>query len=368
MKIAYLANVRFPSERAHAVQIAHMCQAFVANGCDLELFVSNRKTTENQSFVKYFGFVPSFKITRLRNGFFNHKILLTYYLCDVLFVFNFLLFHYQNKFDVIYSRNEWHIFYLSFFVDLKKLVWESHEAKFNFPARALLKKKIKTVVISEGIYNDYVAQGISQSKLLVAHDGIDESFFDIIESKKESRRRLGLPLEKKIAMYIGGFEPWKGVEIFFAAAKQTPDVMFVAVGGREDEVSVYRIKYPEVTFLGQLPYAELRNNQQAADVLVIPNSGKSDVSAKYTSPLKLFAHMASGVPIVASDVTSIVSVTERNLVSLAVPDNTESFAEVIHKVFEQYKQKCLQAQDLKMFSSRYTWRVRARGVLNFFSK
>ena len=43
MKILYLANIRFPSDRAHATQIFNMCNGFASNGADTTLVVADRK-------------------------------------------------------------------------------------------------------------------------------------------------------------------------------------------------------------------------------------------------------------------------------------------------------------------------------------
>ena len=65
MKIAYLANIRFPSERAHAVQIAHMCQAFAQLGNEVDLYVNRRKTEGSQNIHDHFGFDPLFSLHTL---------------------------------------------------------------------------------------------------------------------------------------------------------------------------------------------------------------------------------------------------------------------------------------------------------------
>ena len=44
-KIYYIANARMPTEKAHGIQLAKMCEAFVEQGIDLELVVPRRRTT-----------------------------------------------------------------------------------------------------------------------------------------------------------------------------------------------------------------------------------------------------------------------------------------------------------------------------------
>jgi glycosyltransferase involved in cell wall biosynthesis len=196
---------------------------------------------------------------------------------------------------------------------------------------------------------------------LVAHDAIDESFFEPTETKLEASARLGLPEAEHIVMYIGGLATWKGVYTFCEAATASHTSTFVVIGGSTQEVAEYREKYPAVVFLGQRPYAELRDNQQAADILVIPNSAQTLVSTEYTSPLKLFAHMASQKPLVVSNVPSILRVTGTTEVTVFEADNAVRLAEAIESV----KATSTPPVISKVFASRYTWTNRAKAVLDF---
>ena len=367
MKIAYLANVRFPSERAHSVQIVHMCNAFSLCNAEVTLFANKRNNDSLEEIAKHFSLDLTFKLERLPHGIFWHAFKPAYYFSELYFSLSFLFTKKHNSFDFIYSRHEWIIWFLSLFIKPDKLVWESHEAKLNFPARNVLKKGIKTVTISEGISEDYEKYGVEHRQILVAHDGIDESFFANIETKETARKRLGLPAQGRIAMYIGGFDEWKGVETFFASTDFLENISVVAIGGNPEQIADLLKLYSKVTFLGQLPYGDLKNNQQGADVLVIPNSAKTELSARYTSPLKLFAHMASGVPIVASDIPSLTTVTGSKLITLSAPDSPEALAEGIQLVFTDYEAKKDKAQELKEVSLGYTWNKRAQCIINFIS-
>ena len=364
MKLAYLANVRYPSERAHAAQITHMCQAFAENGIETDLFVNRRSKATKSEIDTHFDLNSKFKVVQISHSWFYPRIKASFYVSELLFVLSFVSTKKYKSYEIVYTRSEWIVWSLSFFVPHKKLIWESHEAKFNFAARSVLRKKIKTVVISEGIFETYEKSGVSKEQMIVAHDGIDESFFEPMISQLDARNRLGLDPSAKIAIYIGGFDVWKGVETFFGAQKSCSEVTFVAIGGSSEQVSKYQKQYPAVNFLGQKPYSELRFNQQAADVLVIPNTATNSLSEKYTSPLKLFAHMASGIPIVASNISSIKTVTA-DLVTLFEPDDSVALAAAIKAVLQNYEEKKLQAQALKKVSLRYTWHERVKNIYKF---
>lgn len=363
IKLFYLANVRFPSERAHATQIAHMCQAFTIQGIEVTLITSNRKAGDELSFEEMYGFSPHFTHQTVNNGWsFGTGITVGFLLSELVFLWHVFSKGHLSSFEKVYVRDEILAWLVSWFVATDKLVWESHEAKYSFFARRLLKKGVKIVCISEGIKDVYEKKGVPEQQLLVAHDGIDESFFAEPISQAAARERLGLPLDRTIAMYIGGFDAWKGVETFFKAAVLAPEVMFVAIGGTEELVEQYQNEYSNVTFLGAKPYKDLVYNQQAADVLVIPNSATASIGATYTSPLKLFAHMASSVPLVVSRVPSLESVLGEQG-SYFTPDDATSLAQVVNTVIKGSKKE--KPTVFYGMAKRFTWTRRASAILSF---
>ena len=365
MKLAYLANVRFPSERAHSVQIAHMCQAFAEKRCTVDLYVNKREHKILDSVINTYGFKSKFEVTRLFPSYIFPNLKFTFYISEFIFTLHFLL-NRNKKYDVIYSRSEWIIFFLSFFCSSRRLVWESHEAKLNVVARYILfQRKIKCVVISEGIKDEYLQIKVEPDQLCVAHDAVDSSFFSpSLPNKQSVRTRLGLQNGIKNVMYIGGLDTWKGVGVFCEASTKLENINFVIIGGTLSQLEVYKNKYPNIQFLGQLPYKDLPANQQAADILIIPNTATNLLSSKYTSPLKLFAHATSGIPLVISNVRSL-TVVVNELVSTFRPDDPDDLVSVIDSVFENYDYCKLQALQLQRLATDFTWDARAKKILNF---
>jgi glycosyltransferase involved in cell wall biosynthesis len=218
-------------------------------------------------------------------------------------------------------------------------------------------------VISEGIKARYLASGFDGARIMVAHDAIDDSFFEVPIEQGEARRRLGLEEGKPIVMYIGGFDRWKGVHTLFEAAALMPDVRVVAIGGTPEMVEALRPQYPRVQFLGSRPYRELHNHQQAADVLVIPNTAKNALSAEYTSPLKLFSHMASHVPIVLSDIPSLRAVLDDTAGYFFTPDDPQALARAVTEALQDRAEAKQKADAAYEKSKQYTWRTRAAAII-----
>ena len=67
--------------------------------------------------------------------------------------------------------------------------------------------------------------------MLVADDAIDETFFTETISKQEARRKLGIPEDEFVVMYIGGLAAWKGVNTFYKGAAKMSTAQFYVIGG-----------------------------------------------------------------------------------------------------------------------------------------
>lgn len=372
MKLCYLLHGRFPSERAHSTQIVKMCNALASHGVDVTLAVSDRATHIKETAEEYYGEPFHFAVQRVpvfdtvsrgsrwprvfhRPLFFLEQLSYFWHLTGL------------RQFDVIYGREPTLLYLIGRRVGFDRVVYESHDANTSFFARRLLAQGVKTVVISEGIRDAYRALGVPDAQLLVAHDAIDESFFEPAEDPQAARKRLGITSDRPFAMYIGGFDAWKGVETFLAAAVHVPEVHFVAVGGSATAVTRFQEQYPQVQFLGSRPYRELRDNQQAADVLVVPNTAKNDLSAKYTSPLKVFAHLASGVPLVCTDIPSLRNAVPRDAAFWCASDDPSALAAAVRSALARPAEARTRTTRAREVAHAHTWSKRARAITEFIS-
>ncbi len=375
MKICYLANSRFPSERAHMTQIVQMCNAFAQHGHEVTLLVTDRRTDIAQSPELFFGVPFSFSVVRVavpdvagrapRIPSFLRPYL--FFIQRIAFVYQSMRYISKNKYTHLYGRDEWILWFLSFLVSVP-IVWESHEARTSPVSRKLLRKVSRVVVISEGLRKFYIGTGVSPENILVAHDAVDARFFEPHISPEVARLNLGITTKKPVVLYIGEFDTWKGVHTLFEASKNQDIFDVYVIGGKEYEVSQLATQYPRVHFLGRRPYRELPQHQQAADILVIPNTAKNSLSAEYTSPLKLFAYMTARKPIVASHIESITSILSSEDAFFFKADSVEDLRNTIafvvtHPSLAQEKVACVCKK-----SRMYSWNNRAGVILDYISK
>jgi len=361
MKILYIANSRLPTDNAHGVQIMKTCEALANAGAEVTLVRPWRINRLKGDPFDFYNIKRNFKIVTL-------PVIDTlmfgpigFWIQNIKFGSLVYLWLFFKTYDVVYSRDELPLYMASFAA--KKCIWESHTGRYNGLIARLLKRIALLVVITRGGSDFYAEKGFPKEQIHVAPDAVSPEDFDHPQSKRDSRTRLGLPFDKKLAMYIGKLEAWKGAETLCAASEFLPhDVRVAVIGGELNEMVELKQKYPKVIFLGWKPYAELPDNQAAGDVLVLPNSAKSEISMHFTSPLKLFTYMASGIPIVASDVPSIREILTEETAFWFKPDDAKDLADKIALALSSSDSHAT-AQAAREEVKKYSWDVRARNIV-----
>lgn len=352
MKILYLANIRIPTEKAHGIQIMKTCEAFSNLGHEVVLLVPWRFNKIKEDPFTYYGVKENFKIKKIfsvdlvrygKIGFLIHTFLFSEISAW------YMLF---KRFDLIYSRDEMPLFFAGAFK--KNIVYEAHTPRFNF----FIKRFSKIITISNGLKQFYIKKGVDEDKIYTVPDAVDLDMFNILETKSECRKKFNLPINKKIVMYTGHLYDWKGVDIL-AQSKEFLDenIEIIFVGGLEKDIEKFRKKYNNVSVLGSVLHKDIPYYLKSADVLVLPNSAKSDVSKLYTSPMKLFEYMASGIPIVASDLPSIREILNEENSTFVEADNPEALAIGIRNALNKDGIKAM--NDVK----EYTWNKRVGMIL-----
>lgn len=365
MIIYYLANIRFPTEKAHGVQVAKMCESFANMGHSVELVIPIRKNDISTDPFEYYSIHGNFRIKKTFSLDLIFLGRIGFLIQSITFSISSFIYLVSKKADIIYSRDDIPLYVVGL-LNIKR-VYEAHTPRFNFFTKKVLKNVERIISISGGLKDFYVSNGIDEEKIMVAHDAASLTDSKEKISKNEIRKKLGITLDKKVALYIGRVDTWKGVKTLFEASRalEEKNIVTVIIGGEEKQIEILRKEYPNVQFLGYKPYKEVFQNQQAGDVLVLPNTGKDDISCFYTSPLKLFTYMSSGIPIVASDLPSIREVLNEDSVIFFEPDNSDSLTKAIIETLQDKNHSLDLAMKAKEEVLNYTWKGRVEKIISF---
>ena len=372
-KILYISNARIPTEKAHGIHIMKMCEAF-ASAAEFELVIPPRFNKIKEDPFKYYGIKRNFKIKKIPcidlipwDKYFKYFGLGYLPLWLESFTFSLSVFFYLlfKKADIIYARDKSLLFISSFW---RNFIFEAHTFPKNYFLYAIFLKRLKgLVVITHKLKGLFAERGMEPDKILVAPDGVDLKQFDIKDVKEECRKKLNLPFDKKIVLYSGHLYAWKGAQILAEASKYLRnDVEIYFVGGTAEDIQKFKIQidgYPiSIKIVGHRPHSEIPFWLKAADVLVLPNSGKEEISKHWTSPLKMFEYMASGGPIVASDLPSIREILNEENAILVEPDNPSALAQGIKDVLNNHSLSDKISRKAFLDVQQYTWKKRVEKI------
>jgi glycosyltransferase involved in cell wall biosynthesis len=348
MKILYAAFVRLPTEKAHGSQIVHTCDALARAGHDVTLMIPGRKLSLSGSPFAYYAVPESFTLVTLgtpdwvRRGWLGFVGSLVWFSEVIKF---------RREFwdaDVVYSRDAGLL--LQYILLGRKLVYEAHTAPTAI-STFVARRAFRVVVISEGLRDAYVLRGISAEKIVVAHDAIDIDPFAVAYDRTTVRAEFGIPEDARVALYVGRVDAAKGVETLAAAQTLIPDWQVVIVGSGP-LLATLKTAYPTVTYLPETPYRDIAKVLTLGDVLVAPNSAKDIDASVYTSPLKAFAYLATGKPILSSDVPALRTIF-KDSASYFVPDDTKSVVQTLSAI----------SLEREHVPAVYSWNERARAIV-----
>lgn len=368
-KIVYIANIRLPTEKAHGIQIMKTCEALVKENIEIIVLIPWRNNKLKEDPFLYYKTDRVFSIKKLfsldliflgKVGFLIQSVTFS---ISVLFLVLFNLI--KGEKVVYYSRDESQLLFPILLG--QKTVWEAHRGQNNLLVRFVVTNCLRVIVISNGLKDLY--RSMRKDEILVAPDGVDIEQFSIQEDKVTLREKLDLPKDKQIVLYTGHLYDWKGARILAeATSRMSSNILVVFVGGTDKDLIEFRKKYSSllsVMILGRKPHETIPLYLRSSDILVIPNSAKENISRLYTSPMKLFEYMASGTPIVASDLPSIREILNDKNAVFFRPDNTGSLAETVQLLLKNKEKREQISSQARHDIMSFSWKERAKKILGF---
>ncbi|MBM3940885.1 MAG: glycosyltransferase family 4 protein, partial [SAR202 cluster bacterium] len=336
-RIAYVSDMRVPTDKAHGIHVMKMCEALAGQGARVVLYVPARVQSADMKGVDpfaYYGLRRHFPIRRLAHlDPHPSQRWAPPPLRRAVFVLSNLLLGLTAGVRVAASRPDlavtrhwataWCLTLLRTptVLEVHQLFTPSSSGRVARVLRAMSRRRsLRALVVISGSLREALAgMVVPDERLLLLPDAVDPPREGLDVGRAEARQALGLPGETWIVGYTGQLFASKGVEVLLDAASRMPDALVLFVGGAaDDRERLSRLAEARgarnVRFAGHVEPARARLYQVACDVLVLP---QIDLTAQ--SPMKLYEYMAARRPIVASDLEPIREVLAHERNALLVP-------------------------------------------------
>ncbi len=373
-KIIYISPMRYPSEKAGSLFSMKSCEAFADKGLLVELWAPTRWND--------LGRFDSHEYHQVKNNFKIRKILavdlmrwlpgsISFKVMSWTFAASVFFRSFWERNAVFYSHEPFALFLISLLG--KPTIYEIHDFPGQQKIYQELFRRVGGVVTTNSWKKGELIKrfNLADDRVLVVPNAVELGEFILDISQAEARRRLGLPADKKIILYTGHLYSWKGADTLLEASRSSMiDSLFYFVGGTDNDVARFKeraksLKAYKVTMVGMRPHSEMAIWQKAADVLVIPNTAKEDISKYYTSPMKLFEYMASDRPIVASDLPSLREVVDDSMVYFFEADNASDLGLKVGSAIKNKELSQAKARAARQAVQKYSWDLRAARVIQF---
>ncbi|MFT5049094.1 MAG: glycosyltransferase involved in cell wall biosynthesis [Chlamydiales bacterium] len=225
------------------------------------------------------------------------------------------------------------------------------------------------VAISGGVRTDLIALGVDPGAILVEHDAYDSRRYATPPTRAAARTELGLDPQVPVVVYTGGLLRWKGVDVLVDAARQlADDVQVLIVGGMDRDVERLRQRaagMARVRIDGFRAADAVPAYLAAADVAVVPNRATPAISARYTSPLKVFEAMAVGVPLVVSDLPSLRDILDDEQALFVPAEDAAALAQGLSALLGSPARRDEMRAAQRAAAHDRTWDARAARLLDW---
>jgi|TARA_B100001964_G_C14238690_1_gene603814 glycosyltransferase involved in cell wall biosynthesis len=259
-------------------------------------------------------------------------------------------YHYARKHKVrfLYDLHDNYETYLSYGIPFlgmldKKVIRKSDLVTVVSPS---LKKKLSN---------------IRKRDISVIENGADLKLFTP-KNKIVSRKKLNLPIDRKIIAYAGTLQKMQGTHILLDAydkIKGDSESILLVLAGRIRKGSGEKINLNRqgVLWLKKLSQKDVVDLINAADLVVIPNT--SNEFTKYCFPYKIVEYMACNANIVATEVGDVSNLLPKKV--LCMPNNADELAKIIENNLNSSK------TNYRKQAEKYSWQNIVKKLDNIIS-
>jgi len=192
--------------------------------------------------------------------------------------------------------------------------------------------------------------------------------------REELAARMGDPEPGFVVVSQGYWTADRNLEALIAAFDRLgPDVRLYVFGKgdleRRMRRAAARAAHANVFISGWVPPVELVGLIAAADLGVIPYSGKHSLNHRFCTPNKLFEFIEAGLPICANDLPELRRIVGGSGIGHVAPmESSAEIADAIRDARERVGRGCYPPETFVRAGLRYGWAQQERELLGLYGK
>ena len=304
---------------------------------------------------------------------------------DVFMFFWTIALLLRNRYDFVHAHEEavFCCWFLKPFFRFK-LVYDMHSSlpqqlsNFKFTTSRFLIdlfKKMEDVCLESSdavitICPDLTEYALDHIEYKEKHFLIENSIFETVKLKNLRTAHdidmpeyvqglnVKLPENKKFIVYAGTLERYQGIDIlidsFQEVVNKCSDVFMLIVGGDESQVDKYSLDVEKkgftekIIFTVRVEHAAAKYFNSIASVIVSPRCAGTN------TPLKIYELLASGIPIVATNIYSHTQVLNDSVAYLVKPEAKDLARGIIDALKQDHEHDAKVKNARSLYEQKYS--------------
>ncbi len=288
----------------------------------------------------------------------------------------------RHRYDVVFAHEE-AVFICRFLKPIFrfKLVYDMHSSlpqqltNFNYTKSRIIHYIFNKLERSSINASDAVITICPELATHVSHIVEDPSKHHLIENSIHELVKLkggeetgeiqqssgditDLPIDRYCFVYAGTFERYQGIDLlirsFGLVVQRRPDAFLLIVGGNTTQIDSYRCLVEkegledDCRFTGTVSQRLAHLYMRSADALLSPRT------EGINTPLKIYHQLASGIPLVATNIRSHTQVLNDEVAFLADPEIEEFGAAMITAMSDHGAAKTKTENAMRLYEKKYS--------------
>lgn len=193
---------------------------------------------------------------------------------------------------------------------------------------------------TEKLADEYArAYKIPREKIKVMPNWVDNERFQKVQNKNIFKNELAIPEDRKVIFFVHHLSVRKGTRMILPVVRELlklrKDFFVIVAGSGPDEINLReRVNKTDklsayVRVVGSIPNRDIQKYFNIADIFFMPSQEEG-------FPRVILESMASGVPVVVSDVGSVIEIVPKEMKAFIIdPNDDQGFVFALNLLLSQ---------------------------------